>query len=555
MALYESGQEIESHRLIEKIGSGGSGEVWKADFLGQVVALKLFSEEECERIKPAIEAQYQLAHLPSSRNRYFIPFEHIQLTGAHRYIRMKWIEGTTLAEFLAVKGRLDIPKALPLIKQILKGLEVIHQEKLIHGDLNPNNIFMPYGGVPLLMDVGLGKPPELQHSLTEEEDKKGRAHYAYAAPERFKEQISPAVDIFSLGKIFYVLLTGSSPDTIKPLSEFPNLSLSQRNEIERFIFRCLEEDPTQRFLHATEALNALDSLQFQVKRNTTAKWEPGLIIPMSLAILVVLFYMFPYSKKDYVQEHMSKFYYEQAQRFILEDQDYEQALGQFKKALEGYKEDYRIYLEIGKCHLELSQLQQAKGFFEKSLELHPQQGEALYHLGLTFIRLGEESRAFDYLERAIQLPIPYTKAAQLLINHGNDLLKKSEIFIQEEALALQKNDPFTAKVAGEHKLSLLQKAERAYQIALNCPETLSLAKIGLGNIAYYLDHYPQALEYYNQITGADLSPQIFVETLFVKALCYHKLKEESKSRALIPRIRQISPQKAVELEALLANIK
>lgn len=473
MQSYQSGQMFENHRLLEKAGSGGSGEVWKADFLGQTVALKIFSEAESDRLKPAIEAQYQITHLPLSQNRYFVPFEHIQLTGPTRYIRMKWIEGISLEAYLKNNGKMPVNKALPLAKQILKGLEVLHQQKMIHGDLNPSNIFLPYGGSPLLMDVGLGKPRQLQHSLTEEEDEKGRAQYAYAAPERFQEGVSASADIFSLGKILYVLLTNASPTTVKPLSEFRDLQLPEKSEIERFIFRCLEQDPQQRFKNATEALVAFDNLHYEVRRKSDAKWEPALMIPMTLALLFVCVYMAP-KWIDFKATTPEELYLKAETAFQV-DRNYREALKLFQEALWGYRSDYRIYRDIGLCYLHLKNTEDAKVNLQKSLDLNPQQGEVYYHLGSLF-ETQDTSAALRYYEASVQSQYPYFQGFPKIREFYLQSLQK----ILENPSTIESTSPY-------------QQAVESYEKNIRrAPLTDSKLLFHLGKCFYWLNEIEHA---------------------------------------------------------------
>lgn len=444
MESYQPGQEIENHRLLERIEEG-LGHVWKADFLGQIVALKLLPEEVCDQRKTSIETLYQLSHLAPPNNRYFIPFEHMQLSGPHRYIRMKWIEGVSLANYLKQNPTSEINKVLPLAKQILKGLEVLHRQKITHQHLTPQNIFLPYGGTPLLMNLQLLSSKQTPLSSLEKE---------YLAPECLVSEPkgSPAGDIFSFGKIFYVLLTGDSPSSFKPLSTFSNLHLPEKSGIEVFLQKCVATDPSNRFQNATQALKALDELHFEVRRKSDAKWEPALFIPMILALLFVIFYMMPKFMSN-PQDKPENWYIRAEEAFEV-DKDYQTALSLFEKALPLYQSDYRIYRDIGWCHYHLEQFERAKDALTKSIEYSPQQGETWYALAKTLEKIIPEQAEEAYLQ-SLQCQPPYQASYE-----------KVYLLFQKKLETL-----FTSTELQKYPPSILEQARQLFQQSQKTEQT------------------------------------------------------------------------------------
>ncbi len=255
----KTGTILEGHRLLEKIGEGHFGQVWKAEYLDHPVAIKLFtSRTSGGQVRQEALAQYRLGRLTGDDALYFPRVEHVDLESKTPYMRMELIEGRPLEERLS-DPEWSLKERLAIGEKILKALEIVHRNDLVHGDLSPANILVtPDGGVRLL-DVGFGKifdeGNDLIPSTAMEESSLGVASPLYAAPERFKSEFlkgcGKSSDLFSFGKILYQLITGENPFVIKPVSrKFPTLGEAG----DGFIFQCLEDRPEDRFGDAGLAL-------------------------------------------------------------------------------------------------------------------------------------------------------------------------------------------------------------------------------------------------------------------------------------------------------------
>ena len=255
----KAGTKLEGHLLLEKIGEGHYGQVWKAEYLGESVALKVFtSRSRNGHIRHETVAQYHLGHLSGTDGEYFPRVEHVDLSAKIPYMRMELVEGKSL-ETLLSDPLWTLEERLAIGEKILVALEVVHRNNLVHGDLSPANILItPERGVKLL-DVGFGQVfdegSDPVPSTTMEESSLGVASPLYAAPERFRAEFldgcGKSSDLFSFGKILYQLITGENPFVIKPVSrKFP--ALGEKGD--QFIFRCLEDLPGDRFEDAQKAL-------------------------------------------------------------------------------------------------------------------------------------------------------------------------------------------------------------------------------------------------------------------------------------------------------------
>lgn len=255
------GRTVAGHRLLEKIGEGHFGEVWKAEYLGHTVALKVFTgHRKRSSLRREAFAQYALGRLGGGDAQYFPHVEHIEIEGEPPYMRMEFVEGRPLEDLLASPA-LSLEQRLALGLKILEAAAAVHRHGFVHGDLSPLNILVtPDGGVKLI-DVGYGAlfdegAQDITMSHEADERPLGVASPLYAAPERFKAEFlngcgKPA-DVFSFGKILYRLITGDAPFVIKPVSmKFRALGTAWDD----YLFRCLEEDPSKRFADGQAALD------------------------------------------------------------------------------------------------------------------------------------------------------------------------------------------------------------------------------------------------------------------------------------------------------------
>lgn len=245
---------MNGHRLIEKIGGGAFGEVWRADLDGRPVAVKILRRRPRSR---EVLAQVALGRLTGPDARFFPRVEEADLESDPPWLRMELVEGRPLETVLA---GLTLPQRLDLGLRLLEALDAVHRHDFVHGDLSPNNVLVTRDGVKLI-DVGFGRifdgvADPVPSGTAEEADSFGVASPLYAAPERFRAEFldgcGKSSDLFSFGKILYRLVTGESPHVVKPTK--------LGAKWDEFLFRCLEEKPEARFANAGEALAAYRAL-------------------------------------------------------------------------------------------------------------------------------------------------------------------------------------------------------------------------------------------------------------------------------------------------------
>jgi serine/threonine protein kinase len=258
------GDVFEGHTLVRKIGEGGYGEVWQADYYGTSVALKLFTKGgRVSHIRNEAIAQYKLGRLHGEDARFFPRVEHIQVDGEIPYMRMELIEGMPLEQFVRTKSGLELGERLDLAAAVLEALAVVHRSQLVHGDLSPANVIVTDDRGIKLIDVGFGAVfgGDQVRSSVSDEAPLGVAAPMYASPERFRmsfRDCGKPADVYSFGKLLYFVLTGEEPLAIKPLSKrFAELDSTW----DEFIYRCIENDPARRFEDAAQAREAMVRLR------------------------------------------------------------------------------------------------------------------------------------------------------------------------------------------------------------------------------------------------------------------------------------------------------
>jgi serine/threonine protein kinase/tetratricopeptide (TPR) repeat protein len=278
------GQTISHFRLVEKIGGGGMGVVYKAEDtrLHRQVALK-FLPEEVSKNRQALMRLEREAQSASALNHPNICSIHdINESGDQTFIVMELLEGRTLRERVA-QGPIETGELLDIAVQITDALEAAHAKSIIHRDLKPANIFITSRGQAKILDFGLAKftevrPDSTDTTLTAGESLTGAGStvgtIAYMSPEQARgETLDTRSDLFSLGAVLYEMATGKQPfvgntpavifnailstNPTSPIQLAPELP----GELDRIINKALEKDRKLRYQSASDLLADLQRLK------------------------------------------------------------------------------------------------------------------------------------------------------------------------------------------------------------------------------------------------------------------------------------------------------
>jgi predicted Ser/Thr protein kinase len=204
------------YRIEKIIGQGGMGAVYQAydTVLGRTVALKVpfLSGPQANLIKARFLREAQAAAALSHPN--LCPIHDLGEIDGVPFLTMTFIRGEPLSRRIGPQGMAQVREAVLLVRKAALALQQAHQAGVIHRDLKPSNILVDEQGEPVITDFGLARRQDLVGVLTQDGQALGTP--AYMPPEQFTGdvgQMGPASDIYSLGVILYVLMTGKPPFT------------------------------------------------------------------------------------------------------------------------------------------------------------------------------------------------------------------------------------------------------------------------------------------------------------------------------------------------------
>jgi serine/threonine protein kinase len=296
------GAKLGPYEILEPLGSGGMGEVWKArdTRLDRTVAIKVSREKYSERFHRESHAIAQLNH------------PHICTVHdvGPDYLVMEYIEGQPLKNLIAGQP-LKVDDALEIAVQAAEALEAAHAAGIVHRDLKPGNIMVTPGGLVKVLDFGLAKLTHAEGSAETgatrtmtEQTKEGAilGTASYMSPEQAAGKPTDArSDIFSFGAVLYEMLAGrrafegdSELSTLAAVLHEPPPPLKARGDIppalHRLLARCLEKNRDARFQSGGELLQGLKTCQAGLaawKRRSRLR-RPRYAVPAVLALLAIV---------------------------------------------------------------------------------------------------------------------------------------------------------------------------------------------------------------------------------------------------------------------------
>ena len=318
------GQTLAHYKILEKIGSGGMGEVFLAEDtkLDRKVAVKVLPPELAESEERRARFTREAKAIAALNHPNIVTVHSVEQAGDVHFITMELVKGKTLTELLPSSG-LSLAKFFEVAIPLADAVAAAHQEGITHRDLKPDNVMKSDDGRIKVLDFGLAKPQSRMGSIdselpTEQRTQEGRilGTVAYMSPEQAEgKPIDALTDIFSLGIVFYEMLTGSRPfqgeTSAAVLSSIikdePSAVRKARpeipREISRLVHRCLAKEPRKRIQTALDIHNELEELKQDLasgelvdaalvrKRSPAVKWLGVATATLAMALVGMLFYV------------------------------------------------------------------------------------------------------------------------------------------------------------------------------------------------------------------------------------------------------------------------
>jgi eukaryotic-like serine/threonine-protein kinase len=279
---------LSHYTILEKLGEGGMGVVWKArdERLDRVVAIKILEPGKVLDHDRKLRFVQEAKAASALNHPNIVTIHEIDSAGGHEFMVMEYIKGKPLSELIRREVGMPLQEALRCAIAITDALAAAHAAGIVHRDLKPANIMVTEGGLVKLLDFGLAKLIEPAESPTSSDDattlfmspktEQGTilGTIAYMSPEQATgDRVDARSDIFAFGAVFYEMVTGkrafdqgSKVGTLaaivhtdpKPLRD---VSPEHPEELERIITRCLRKDPERRYQDIADVRVALQDLR------------------------------------------------------------------------------------------------------------------------------------------------------------------------------------------------------------------------------------------------------------------------------------------------------
>jgi len=298
----EPGQTLSHYRLIEEIGKGGMGVVWRAEDpnLRRQVALKVLPPDLVEDPERRRRLVHEARAAAAINHPHIATVHEVGEADGLVFLAMEYVEGSTLRALLEERA-LSVGEALRLANEVAEGLAAAHDVRVIHRDLKPENVMVRPDGHVTILDFGLAKvqqeredlsPSKVSEAetLTDELTRQGRVlgTAAYMSPEQARgEALDVRTDVFSFGSMLYEMVTGEMPfagrsatDILSAVLRDRPLAPSARNaevppELDRIVGKCLEKEARDRYQHTEELAVDLRKLGRAVETGSSRAATPS----------------------------------------------------------------------------------------------------------------------------------------------------------------------------------------------------------------------------------------------------------------------------------------
>lgn len=296
-----TGIQVGHYRLIEKLGQGGMGVVWKARDLklDRDVAIKFLPPDIADNPEKRCLFEREAKAAASLHHPNIVTIHSVEEADGQLLLTMEFIDGLPLTRYI-VPGGVPLSRFLEIAIPLASAVSTAHQQDIVHRDLKPANVMIGAGGGLKILDFGLARsakplaPREgSTTTLTAVYDSSLSGTIGYMSPEQIRgEAVDPRTDLFSLGALLFELATGHLPfaagnaaDMIVAILESDPLPLAEFNPglprgLQKILNRCLEKDVRYRMESARELAQALEDLRS--KEGTRSNdWPAIAVLPFA----------------------------------------------------------------------------------------------------------------------------------------------------------------------------------------------------------------------------------------------------------------------------------
>jgi cytochrome c-type biogenesis protein CcmH/NrfG/predicted Ser/Thr protein kinase len=399
--------------ILECLGRGGMGVVYRArqPRLNRFVALKIlaYDKEQDEKFTERFAREAQALARLNHPN--IVTVHDFGEAGRHCYLLMEFVDGLSLRQLLQ-SGTMKPEQALTIVPKICEALQYAHEQGIVHRDIKPENILLDKQGRVKIADFGIAKMLGVdtgQSTLTGAKEVMGTPHYM--APEQIEKpmEVDHRADIYSLGVVFYEMLTGELPlGKFQPPSSCAR-ALQMDVRLDEVVLRALAKEPERRYQQAHALKTEVEtiatdrshpvSIQERKKNMNTNKllWIGLSIVAVCVALFVIALGL-PILLRARANANPAQLteqgWQQWQQRHLVE------ATESFRKAVKLDPKNANAWNGLGWSTFNSGLNAEAAYAFHKTLELEPTHAAALNGLGQLYLAQKQYDAAETYLLKA-----------------------------------------------------------------------------------------------------------------------------------------------------------